>query len=318
MADTVFGIELETVRGVPYKPLDYNDVYEVLEKFLHLHPDDLEALQMHGPNPRRVDVSTRSIGIWSTRDLFTQINKKFALSSGKNVTICRPYDDYTDIRVKRIPLFWSTEKIKRIFNFYGEVKSIVEERIKAPDTHKDYSGLRNGNYKLKMNLKRAIPSTLIISDHKFEIWYKGQVPSCWRCGKAHRKSDCRTKFDNFVNKFSYDEFPEISNSSNVGNSTEEIPTEEISMSGDEDSTTTEQNQEVTSEANESTVVMLTSDSTVNISTTSESVVVSSMENITSESLTVSNMVVMPTSVSTLTTSTTSESMVVSSTENVIN
>ena len=41
-----------TNKDQRYAPLNYSDIYEVIEGLLHLFPEDLEAIQMHSPNHR--------------------------------------------------------------------------------------------------------------------------------------------------------------------------------------------------------------------------------------------------------------------------
>ena len=91
MAEKVFGIEQEIASGGEFKALEHADVYEVLESILGLQPQDLDAIQMHGPNPRRVDVCTKSLEVWQRKGIDQHIEKKYFLTSGKTVIIVRPF-----------------------------------------------------------------------------------------------------------------------------------------------------------------------------------------------------------------------------------
>ena len=77
MAEKVFGIEFIVPRGQRnYTPLDENDVYQVLEEMMKLDPvEDLETIQMHSPNLRRVDVSTKCLAVWDEKDLYDFMSK---------------------------------------------------------------------------------------------------------------------------------------------------------------------------------------------------------------------------------------------------
>ena len=212
-------MELVTARGQRgYNPLNFDDMYEVLENVLRLQPEDLETIQMHSPNPRRVDVTTKSLDVWNRKILYAFLEQKYSLTSGKIVRIIKPFEEVTEIRVKRVPSSWSEDDLKRVFSFYGNVRAVYEEKFRAninPNVNvrsiKDiYRGLKNGIWKVKMVVRRAIPSTLIISNFKIEMFYRGQEQTCWRCGRGHRKFGCRVDYDEFINKFSMEEFPELS------------------------------------------------------------------------------------------------------------
>ena len=102
-----------------------------------------------------------------------------------------------------------------------------------------------------MKVTRDIPSTLIVSDFKLEIFYRGQHQTCWRCGKDandHRKKDCTTRYNNFANVLSISEFPELRSSNAPANSasndasgstgTTEVGTAQVEIHQSEDDTPT--------------------------------------------------------------------------------
>ena len=208
MADNIFGIELVVKEGERYVPLSESDVYHVLETILNLEPEeDVCTIQMHSPNPRRVDIRTKCLAVWSDRDIYSFIDKQYVLDNGKIVQIIRPYEDYTFVRVKRVPLSWNNETVKRILSNYGIVKSVREESFHSE--RDGYERCTNGNYGLRMKITKPIPSTLSIRYTKIEIWHSGQDQTCWKCGMAHSKSECHTTFKNFINRFTWADFPEL-------------------------------------------------------------------------------------------------------------
>ena len=81
MAEQVFGIEVETADGDKYEYLTHTEVYETLEKVLGLTPMDLETIQMHGPDPRRVDIETINLEVWHRKGLHNYIDKSYTLST---------------------------------------------------------------------------------------------------------------------------------------------------------------------------------------------------------------------------------------------
>ena len=208
--DDIFGIEPVIDRGEEYEPLTYVEIYKVLEDIMDLDPaEDLYGIQVHGPNPRRVDVAAKCRGVWEDKDLYQYMNKEIVLDNNRIVLITRPYEDFVLVRAKRMPMWWESEFVKRIFNYYGEVKEIQQEVIKGNYVRQDYHGLRDGNWLLKMKVAEHIPSTLTVCGERFEIYYRGQIKTCWKCGMAHMKHECKTLRRHFVNHFDISEFPEL-------------------------------------------------------------------------------------------------------------
>ena len=41
------------------------------------------------------------------------IDKAYSLRTGATVRICKPYEEYKEIRVRRIPITWDMEDVKR-------------------------------------------------------------------------------------------------------------------------------------------------------------------------------------------------------------
>ena len=68
MADKVFGIEVVEPPPQPGKQdvLKEDELYEVIEELMELDPAmDLEGIQVHGPNLKRVDVITADLEVWT-------------------------------------------------------------------------------------------------------------------------------------------------------------------------------------------------------------------------------------------------------------
>ena len=252
MAERIFGIELVTLQRqpgvdrIPYIPIKIEDVYEVVEEIMNINPKDLESLQMQGPNPKRVDIKMSSINAFNRCNVDSHIDNSYVLRSNKTVIICKPFEEYKEIRVTRVPGDWTQDKLFRIFSFYGLVKFVREEGMRTSGTHgvkRSWSHLKNGAFKIRIKMKRDIPSTLIVSNSKIQIFYFGQQQTCWRCGMDHKKNDgdgCTTEFSAFVNKFNIDDFPELVPTTNRTMTTDEYITaaqgnsnEEVSVQADE-------------------------------------------------------------------------------------
>ena len=194
MAENVIGVEQQTRRGQDVSPLNFEDMYEVIEDLLQLHHEEVDKLQMQGPDPKRVDIVTISESVWNNKDLYQHLEKKYQLQSGKIVRIVRPIEKIAEIRVKRVPSWWNEDHLKRIFGFYGSIREIFQETFSSnidPHNYQSrnikeiYRNLKNGNWKVKIIVRTAITSTLVVSNFKLEIFYRGQEQTCWRCGQAH-------------------------------------------------------------------------------------------------------------------------------------
>ena len=77
--------------------------------------------------------------------------------------------------------------------------------------------MTTGTYRMKMKITADIPSTLIVSKYKLEVFYYGQKQTCWTCGMEHQKGSgqCPNNYREYVNRFSIDDFPPIESSTLV-------------------------------------------------------------------------------------------------------
>ena len=61
-----------------------------------------------------------------------------------------------------------------------------------------------------MTVAREIPSNLIISGWQIEIFCRSQIRTCYKCGQSgHEAYNCKTRYNNFENRFSLEEYPEL-------------------------------------------------------------------------------------------------------------
>ena len=99
------------------------------------------------------------------------------------VEITKAYEKTTNVRVVRMPMWWDEITVKRIMTKYGEVKKCEKEfwRDGYDGANLDnFAGLWNGNWRVKMTIQKAIPNSLWVAGKKFEIFYMGQDPTCFR------------------------------------------------------------------------------------------------------------------------------------------
>ena len=199
-----------------YHSLYIDDIYHVIEDVLKLNPsEDVVVIQKgFGHAPKTYKVGLKDEAVWFGYNIPQFIEKKFEIETGKRIMIQRAYETYKDVTVKNVPPHWNKDYVERVLSYYGLIISMTQERLKF-STRKEalrygYGDIWNGNWRVRMKVKKAIPSTLIISDAKIEFHYRDQDKTCWRCGMDHPKRNCQTKPDDFINKFSIDEFPELS------------------------------------------------------------------------------------------------------------
>ena len=75
---------------------------------------------------------------------------------------------------------------------------------------REYKYKENGIVKIRMRLKKSIPSSLSIDGERVEVYHRGQVRTCYNCGGGHIKANCDVKNpEDFTNRFSIEKFPEL-------------------------------------------------------------------------------------------------------------
>ena len=223
--DVIFGIKLIIPHGVKvYLPLNYEDCMEIVEEHLEIDPTDMDGMQLYSTDPKRVDCTMKDMDSWNKYNLSDAIGNHYTLQSGKRIYIEKPYENYSEVRVRRVPAKWNQNHMQKIFSAYGTIENIEIERIRPTFHNKlkaSYGHLRSGTFRIKMKVERDIPSTLIVDNYKMEIWYPGQMPTCWKCGMDHFKGECKTRYRQYINRFEmgdFDgEFPELPNKNNEQN-----------------------------------------------------------------------------------------------------
>ena len=115
---------------------------------------------------------------------------------------------------------WEDSRLIKIFSWYGDFRNVKVElwrsnrNIEFSDI---YQGIHNGAHNITLKLKKSIPSILTIDGNRLEVHYKNQELSCWRCGGPHYKSQCKTKWGNFTNRFEMKDFETEGDNSDEAN-----------------------------------------------------------------------------------------------------
>ena len=217
MADHELILSIELVDYTSsHASLYIEDIYAVVDDVLQLNPSEHIAVIQSGRignTVKKYNIGIKNRRIWYEQHLDLFLDTKHGLSTGKNVFIQRSYERYENVTVKNVPPHWGKEYVERVFSAYGTIINISQESLKynvrAEDLRHDYSSIWNGNWRIRMKIRKAIPSNLIISDNPIEIHYRNQRKTCWRCGLDHQRRDCRTEADDFINTFDIEQFPEL-------------------------------------------------------------------------------------------------------------
>ena len=192
----------------------------------------MDAVHLYGPDPLRVDVTMVSKDAWTDNNVDIHIGNTYIVRSGKKVIILKSFEDFKDIRIRRVPATWNKLSLERIFSFYGDIQSVEQEKMRPNDTNyikPSWSHLKTGTYRIRMKVKRDIPSTLVVSRYKIEIYYYGQQQTCWVCGMGHYKgsNECPNDYRQFVNRFSMNDFPPLTKTTTATTPVQPITTDQV-------------------------------------------------------------------------------------------
>ena len=172
--------------------LSYDDAIEVIEDKLDLTHSDIHGLQKFGAEPRRFDIAIAS-AVWYNNSVQDSIDETVRLCSGKVVVVCVPNQPFTDVFVKQVPMDWTKDRVERIFGYYGTIRQSEKMYLQVTDVNNSlYTGKDNGVIKIKMKIKKPIPSNMSIDQNRIEIYYTDQVRTCWKCGLGHKRADFET------------------------------------------------------------------------------------------------------------------------------
>ena len=210
-------IRLSQFRNtVSHEILYLNEIHEVL-RFLKLSPLDIDGMQ---PGGKRWEIRVKSMQIWQDKCLDGIFGAYLPLASGKRVLITKAYEELNEIIVKKVPMSWEDSRLIKIFSWYGDFRNVKVELWRSNRNFEFsdiYQGIHNGAHKITLKLKKSIPSILTIDGTRLEVHYENQELSCWRSGGPHYKSQCKTKWGNFTNRFEMKDFETEGDNSDEAN-----------------------------------------------------------------------------------------------------
>ena len=213
MADLIISVELVPGAHGVNRKLSLHDMYEVVEVILKINPaEELVLLQEGRPWAKSYHIGVKNSDIWNRLNLDSFMNEQYILSTGKTILFHRAYDRYTVVTVKNIPAFWERIKVERIFSQYGVVVGMKRDQLKFSDPtecKEEYKSVWNGDWKIRMKVDNGIPSNMFLDGASIEIYYRGQRRTCFKCGRFHNFRDCDTKEEEYENRFTWCDFPEL-------------------------------------------------------------------------------------------------------------
>ena len=114
------------------------------------------------------------------------VNQYFTLDEETRILVEDISNFYTEVRVNNIDLEIETEEVLDILSKYGNIHSYYYRTRPNVEYFEDRE---TGRMSIKMEIKSEIPSTLFIKDTGtlMYIGYRGQTPTCNRCGSKDHK-----------------------------------------------------------------------------------------------------------------------------------
>jgi hypothetical protein len=164
------------------------EIHEWIYDTLRLPDDDIEMIQIDGPN-RHVYIkfvtqdklASQLATITGTRE-YMHVNGEIS-----KVEISPTGLGYREIRIAGLPPEVQDSVISATLTKYGDIREIQREVWKKQYRYKVSNGIRLVN----MLLKRHIPSQVLIAGTKTLITYTGQVTTCFTCNEqGHHAQMC--------------------------------------------------------------------------------------------------------------------------------
>ena len=110
------------------------------------------------------------------------------------------------VTIKNAPFELPEYLLRDLLSQYGQVCNMRTQSF----TSGNYRGIYNGIKTALMTLNRPIPSSIVLGRFVLFISYKGQPPTCLRCGyPGHFAADCTVGYWKAVNRINERDFPEL-------------------------------------------------------------------------------------------------------------
>ena len=140
----MFSVALE--NPTEHACLYISDIHDILMRRMKLQLQDIEGLQAHGANPKVFDVLVSSWSVYASKGIEHYIGRKYYLREinrgiSRKVVIDKPFEQMTQVIVKGVPMFWTKQKLEKLFNWYGKVRKVSRDVwSKREEDEKQFNG----------------------------------------------------------------------------------------------------------------------------------------------------------------------------------
>ena len=106
-----------------YGGLRLDDAVEVIEDILMLDHSEVLGFQKHGARMIKIGITEEAFYKSSVQDVIDR-SDRIVLASARIIQIGLLNNSITDVFIKHAPVEWPSERLERIFSFYGNIKKI--------------------------------------------------------------------------------------------------------------------------------------------------------------------------------------------------
>ena len=161
------------------------NIHEWIYAQLRLQEDDIQMIQIDGPR-RRLYIKFVSAEIMQSILQNTKGHQEYKHDNGE-ISIVKV--ELAGMGLRRIRVANLTPEVNEpvlcdAMSKYGNVKDVQEEHWPNQYRYK----ISNGVKIVELNLKKHVPSHMIIADHRVLTTYEGQPPTCYNCNKQGNHS----------------------------------------------------------------------------------------------------------------------------------
>ena len=162
-----------------YGGLRLDDAVEVLEDILVLKSSEVLGFQKCGARIIKIGITEKAFYRNSVQDVIDR-SDRIVLASARIIQVGLPNSSITEVFIKHAPMEWPSERLERIFSCYGNIKKIDRLEVRKGDITRndDYIGKVNGVTKIRMKIRKQIPSSMVIDSERIEVYYKNQALAC--------------------------------------------------------------------------------------------------------------------------------------------
>lgn len=155
------------------------EIHEWIHTSMRLNPEDVLMIQIDSTK-RHVYLKLRDDNMTQHIIQMTAGQLKYKHPNGEvsNVKIEMAGTQTTRVRLANLPPEIGDNTVRNTLTQYGELKEIMHETWAATYRYPVANGIRI----LSMQIRKHIPSNLMIAGHRVLVTYEGQPTTCYGCG----------------------------------------------------------------------------------------------------------------------------------------